>query len=159
MKKIILLACIIAIFSACVTSTGSQQASITREVIESNGILLIDPKYDGTSISAILLIKGDPSILLDPRLVDYVHIDIRRIENCSGRSLSYRLADSFPKALSEDELLHLESGAIYGKNMRFRLFDDGPDCIRVMLWIWDYLRKPGRPREFDYRVGRFQFIR
>lgn len=146
------------VFVAGCASTRAPMISGPQDWFESNGIVLLGPVYDGHEISALLLVKGEPPIVVDRRLPEGASVAVRHVESCSGAPIEFDIADTGLAAPATEDLMRIESGFAYGKTLRLLVRgDDGPACIDVTIGIRDFLQSPEGDRA--YRLGRFRLAR
>lgn len=152
---------VILMTSGC-ASTNIPKTSVTSNWMESDGLILIDPIYNGTFFFARLLVRGDPPILIDPRFIPYVHVDIQGIENCFGEPIDYwRPSESASVPLENSKTFLIEPNFIFGKNVEFQIFPpingEPLPCIQLTIGVRDEsLHEEGVA---VYRWGKFRLFR
>jgi hypothetical protein len=124
--------------------TSGSKGTATREPPPAHAVLeLQDTQYDGEYLSGRLLVGVvDGRVTIDKRLIENVSVQVESVSDCMvGQPVAYVEADSFPKPVTEEDLLTLTTGYWYGTQVRFFLFDEtligkkAPDCIEVALLL------------------------
>lgn len=97
-------------------------------------------RYDGHSLSGLVLIGARAPFVLDRRLAAYVNVGISNLRDCStGQQLPSLAADFGQPAMQGHDLLPLGAGEWFGRELHFILFTDpfdppvGPACIDFEL--------------------------
>ncbi len=105
---------------------------------------LRDIHYDGETLSGRILagvLEG--RLRLNRQLLSGTHVEARNPVDCNtGLPVKYIIADGFSARRGED-LLILERGYWYGKQLNFPLFDEhftgpGPECLKAELWLFSF---------------------
>lgn len=100
---------------------------------------LQDLRYDGWSLSGRLLVSPDEGRLrLDKRLITSASLSTKSVTDCVTRHpVEFMVIDVRATGPQEEDVLLLESGYWYGKDVRIPLFAEtpdrqrGPNCIEV----------------------------
>jgi hypothetical protein len=117
--------------------TGQAEAISSSATIELQNI-----DYDGEDLRGRLLISAvDGTIQIDKRLIENVSLSVRGVSDCaSGQELSFIKAGVVAPPRQEEDILALQPGYWYGKDVRVSLFDQHllesqghPECIDVDL--------------------------
>lgn len=126
--------------------------------IESNGIILASPEYDGFTINTTVLVMGDGNFVVDRRMPEGMSVYISRVFKCSGEFYSFDVVDTGLPGPSRDDLLKLERGYVYGRSMELMVGgEETPPCIDVVIGVRDQAREAAG--EELYRSGRFRLYR
>jgi hypothetical protein len=103
-----------------------------------------DIRYDGEALFGRLLIGVEEGRLrLNRQLLSGIHAEVRFPVDCrTGLPIKYIIWDSFPPRRKED-LLILERGYWYGKEIEFPIFDEhftglGPECLKAEIWLFSF---------------------
>jgi hypothetical protein len=100
--------------------------------------------YDGEVLRGRLLISAVQGIIrIDKRLIENISLSLKGVSDCaSGQELYFIKAGVVAPPLREEEILALEPGYWYGKDVRIPLFDQHlvesqgrPGCIDVELML------------------------
>lgn len=98
---------------------------------------LQDVRYDGQTLTGRLLITAEKGrLLLDRRLIESVYLTTESISDCgTGQALPFVIMDVLASRPREEDILVLESGYWYGKDVSIPLFTESlsqqfqPACI------------------------------
>jgi hypothetical protein len=123
---------------------------------------VVEPVYDGCRLQGLLLVRALGEVVVDRRLHEYGSISPYRISDCAtGRQIDYLFVDYVTESATEDELLLLRAGEVFGRNVSFRLFSEaldmvpGPSCIEYELsFSIPGDKGRGRDASVDGRVDR-----
>ncbi len=124
---------------------GKESHAVKREQGEPRVQLEFqDIHYDGETLSGRLLVGvTEGRLRLNKQLVSDIHAEVRYPVDChTGLPVKYIIWDSFQPRRQED-LLILEPGYWYGKEIRFPLFEEhltgvGPECLKAELWLFSF---------------------
>lgn len=102
---------------------------------------LQDTRYDGWALSGRLLVNAEEGRLrLDKRLIESVSLSMKSVTDCAtGQPVEFMVVDVFATRPREEDVLSLEPGYWYGKDIRLPLFAEipgrpqGPECIEADL--------------------------
>jgi len=123
--------------SANQVETGPAEATSSSATIE-----LQDIDYTGEDLRGRLLISAvGGTIQIDKRLIENISLSLRGVSECaSGQELFFIKAGVVAPPRREEDILALEPGYWYGKDVRIALFDQHllegqgqPECIDVDL--------------------------
>jgi hypothetical protein len=100
---------------------------------------LQDIRYDGWALSGRLLVSAEEGHLrLDKRLIESASLSTNSVTDCAtGQPVAFMVMDVFAKRPREEDVLILEPGYWYGKDIRIPLFAEipgkprGPECIEA----------------------------
>lgn len=98
-----------------------------------------DLHYDGETLSGRILVSAlDHGLRLDRRLIPSISLNTESISDCTtGKPLPFIVMDVLAPRPREEDLLVLEPGYWYGKEVRIPLFTESiqqqfhPDCINA----------------------------
>ncbi|WP_157232235.1 hypothetical protein [Hyalangium minutum] len=100
--------------------------------------------YDGEKLSGRLLIGVEEGQLrLNRQLIPDLQVEVRAPVDCqSGLPVRFMTWDGFSAHRKED-LLILEQGYWFGKEVDFSLFDEhltgpGPECLKAEVWLFSF---------------------
>lgn len=100
--------------------------------------------YDGEKLSGRLLIGVEEGQLrLNRKLIPDLHVEVRAPVDCQeGLPVRFMTWDGF-LAHREEDLLTLERGYWFGREVDFSLFDEqltgpGPECLKAELWLFSF---------------------
>ena len=96
-------------------------------------------RYDGWTLSGRLLVSPEEGRLhLDKRLIASASLSTTSVRDCAtGQSVEFMVIDVRAKRPQEEDVLVLEPGYWYGKDVRIPLFAEtpdrqrGPECIEA----------------------------
>jgi hypothetical protein len=94
-------------------------------------------RYDGEELSGRLLVStAEGRLVLDKRLIESISLTIRSVKDCnSDQPTKFLIMDVLTSRPREEDILVLEPGYWYGKDIQITLFNErltgqrGPDCI------------------------------
>jgi hypothetical protein len=125
---------------------------------------LQDIHYDGETLSGRLLIGVEEGRLrLNRQLFSGIQAEVRFPVDCrTGLPVKYIIWDSFPPHRKED-LLILERGYWYGKEIEFPIFDEhftglGPECLKAEIWLFSFDGRIAARRELRAERSSRQFV-
>jgi hypothetical protein len=98
-----------------------------------------DIRYDGKGLSGRLLVSAvEHSLRLDKRLIESTALTTEAVADCAtGKPLAVVVMDVYARRPSEEDVLTLQPGYWYGKEISVPLFTDnlhgpaGPECIEA----------------------------
>jgi hypothetical protein len=104
-------------------------------------LLLQDIRYDGRSLSGRLLLSPvEGRLQVDKRLIESAALSTKSVTDCAtGQPVEFMVMDVFARPPQQEEVLVLEPGYWYGKDIRLPLFAETPDggrspeCIEAEL--------------------------
>ncbi|RYZ36296.1 MAG: hypothetical protein EOO71_32325 [Myxococcaceae bacterium] len=131
-----------ALQGACATvqPPSTEPAPCPKHEAASARVEFQEPGFDGQSLSGRLLLGAvDGSLCVDRRLIESFTLNVERVLDCAtGQPLGFLIVDvRAPPRRAEDVLL-LEPGQWYGRNVSVPLFSPsgpGPGCIDVELSV------------------------
>jgi hypothetical protein len=98
--------------------------------------------YDGRTLSARFLVSavGD-SLRLDKRFIASVAFSLKDVSGCAtGHALDFMVVDVLASAPQEEDILVLQPGYWFGRDLRIPLFDEhllqtqsSPECVDVEI--------------------------
>jgi hypothetical protein len=102
---------------------------------------LQDATFDGQIFSGRLLISPiGGSLRVDKRMIESFTLSVKDVSACgTGQPLEYIITDVLAPPLREEDILILQPGYWYGKQIRLRLFDaqggsqTTPECFEADL--------------------------
>ncbi len=123
--------------AACRGFPGSKVGNAgeaTRVALE-----LQDIRYDGQALSGRLLVSAvEGSLRLDKRLIESIALPTKSVSDCeTGQPVEYLVIDVLAPRPREEDVLTLQPGYWYGKEVRIPLFTThpegpaGPACIEA----------------------------
>jgi hypothetical protein len=124
---------LLAVSFACGHATPAYRSTSSSGEVELTGL-----SYDGTTIRGRLLVRArDQAILLDPRWEENAAVGLSEVMGCSPTALPALLVvDHFPPPLSPKDVLRLEPGYWYGRDVTLHVFrDPGPSCIKASISV------------------------
>jgi hypothetical protein len=143
MTRLSLVSCFLFLMAACtgVPFWRTERRLESAETGEARAELeLQNVQYDGETLSGRLLIGAvSGRLLLDKRLIVNTVVNLDIVRECeTGLPPTFMRADAFPRPAREEDLLALEPGHWYGKQIHIPLFSaalghPGPDCIEATL--------------------------
>lgn len=98
---------------------------------------LQDARYDGEELTGRLLVgTAEGRLVLDKRLIESMALTTRSVKDCSSNQpVDFLIMDVLASRPRQEDLLVLEPGYWYGKDIQVSLFNErltgqrGPDCI------------------------------
>lgn len=117
-------------------STPDGGAAFSRATLEAQDI-----SYDGEALSARFLVSPvGGSLRIDTRFIDTIALSVDSVVDCAtGKDLSYIIMDVYAPRLREEDILILEPGFWYGKQVRLPLFGEratgepSPACFEAEI--------------------------
>jgi hypothetical protein len=113
--------------------------------VSSNAIIeLQNIDFDGEALRGRLLIStAKGTVRIDKRLIESISLILKGVLDCaSGQELSFIKAGTIVPPRQEEDILALEPGYWYGKDVRIPLFDQHllasqgrPECVDVDLML------------------------
>lgn len=102
-------------------------------------VVLLDARYDGKTLSGKLLISPSTATLcLDRRFITEFNLVTEAVSECdTGRDVGFFVSDVLAPSLEESDVLSLEPGYWYGKEVSIFLFSESitgkpsPECIEA----------------------------
>jgi hypothetical protein len=102
---------------------------------------LQDIAFDGQIFSGRLLISPvGGNLHVDKRMIESFALSVKNVSACdTGQPLEYIITDVMAPSLREEDILVLQPGYWYGKQVRLRLFDEQsrgqttPECFEADL--------------------------
>jgi hypothetical protein len=126
-----------------------------------------DVQIEGAAVSRVegrLLIGVEEGRLrLNRQLFSGIQAEVRFPVDCrTGLPVKYIIWDSFPPHRKED-LLILERGYWYGKEIEFPIFDEhftglGPECLKAEIWLFSFDGRIAARRELRAERSSRQFV-
>jgi hypothetical protein len=105
-------------------------------------LIFEDIHYDGHSLTGRLLIGARAPTVLDRRLIEDTSIGIALMTECeTGETLPTLVTDVLPEPPQDNDLLTLDAGEWFGKEVHFLVFTDpftpptGPECIDFEIFF------------------------
>lgn len=106
-------------------------------------LLLQDIRYDGQTLSGRLLLSPlEGRLRLDKRLIESATLTTKSVTDCATRRpVEFMVMDVFVKHPQPEDVLILEPGYWYGKDIQLPLFAEapdggrGPECIDAELQV------------------------
>jgi hypothetical protein len=106
-------------------------------------LLLQDIRYDGRTLSGRLLLSPvEGRLRLDKRLIESATLTTKSVTDCATRRpVEFMVMDGFAKRPQPEDVLILEPGYWYGKDIQLPLFAEspdggrGPECIEAELQV------------------------
>ena len=143
MSRLALMNLLTLVMAAC-TGAPFWRAQRRAETGEARAQLeLQNVQYDGETLSGRLLVGAVSSrLLLDRRLIVNTVVNLDIVRECdTGLPPTFMRADALPRPPGEEDLLVLEPGDWYGKQLHIPLFSaalghPGPDCIEATLTLY-----------------------
>lgn len=104
-------------------------------------VMLQDTRYDGWTLSGRLLISPvEGRLRLDKRLIESASLSTKAVKDCAtGQPVEFLVVDVFARHPQEEDVLVLDPGYWYGKDIRIPLFAEtpsrrrSPECIEAEL--------------------------
>jgi len=95
-------------------------------------------RYDGYALTALVLVgaSGSGHVVFDRRMVKHLSVTFSQVLDCETHRRLVAVGDDILRPVSAKNLLVLESGFWYGRQLEFELFPgepSGPECIDVDL--------------------------
>ena len=96
-------------------------------------VALQDVRFDGQALHGRLLVTAEEgNVLLDKRLIESIVLTTESVVECeTGRRLSFLEMDVLARLPQNEDLLLLEPGYWYGKDVRIPLFTPGLNGAEV----------------------------
>jgi hypothetical protein len=103
-------------------------------------LLFETPRYDGHGVSGRVLVGARGPMVVDRRLIEGVSVAVDRVTDCAmGTVFPTLVADVLPEPATRDDLLVLNDGEWFGREVSFPVFmepfspPEGPACIEFTL--------------------------
>lgn len=128
------------VLTACSAFPFFQQGEVSHPDVDGRvsrvDVLMQDIRFDGETLSGRFLVGAvDQSIRLDKRLIESAYLTTESVQDCAaGAPLSFAVMDVYAASPRDEDILVLEPGHWYGKEVRIPLFTrslSGPECIEV----------------------------
>lgn len=101
-----------------------------------------EARYDGRTLSGLLLVEARAPTVMDRRLVEDIAVGLASVRDGeTGQSISPWIADTLLPEASGDDLITLRPGEWFGREVSFLVFADargsagGPSCIDFELFL------------------------
>jgi hypothetical protein len=99
-------------------------------------------RFDGRTLFGRLLVSPvEGALRLDRRLIESIALSLKDVSDCAtGQPLDYMVVDVLAPRPRDEDILVLQPGHWYGKDIRVPLFDEAlatrqpvPECVTVEL--------------------------
>ncbi|WP_224248054.1 hypothetical protein [Hyalangium gracile] len=121
------------------TSDAGQSTRTVDGAFKRARLELQEPSYDGESLRGRLLLSPlEAELRIDKRLIESIDLTVDSVVACdTGAALPYVIMDVLAPARRDEDILLLEPGFWYGKEVRILLFAEhatrqpSPQCVEA----------------------------